>query len=340
MKVVPDQVHSFPGKSDELRATAPSERAVRSISRRTFVVGEYPDGSPISSPMLRLEGPRPGPVLWVQACVHGTEIVGPLAIHRFLKSVEIESMLGAVVCLILANPLAYRQQSRLTPQDGMNLNRVFPGRASGSISEQIAHRCFSEALKCADALVDLHSGGDHLRCCFHGLFHNDGSPSGKVSEQMARSIGTHRLCNLPPELFVGSALRAFAAAGKPAVLVESGGGARVNEADIDDEVQAIVGACRALGILPARASASETAPIGIGSELNILISTRGGIFCACVEPGQEVSDGEELGQIVDLYGDVVERFACESQRAWVAAIRRPYMPVFAGDDIAELVPMN
>jgi predicted deacylase len=305
------------------------------ISRSSLLLGEYPDGSAISSPVLVLKGRRPGRVLWVQACVHGTETVGPLAIHRFLKSVNSEAIEGTVICLMLANPLAYRQQTRLTPQDGANLNRVFPGRSGGSISEQIAYRCFSEALKRADALVDLHSGGDHLWCCFHALFRNDGSSSGEVSERMARNAGTQRLCNLPPDLFSGSALRAFAAAGKPAVLIESGGGARVTESDIDNEVRAIAGACRALGILLDEPTAFASSAV-IGSDLKILVASRGGIFCTGVTPGHDASVGEELGYIVDLHGDIVERFVCHS-RCWLAAIRRPYMPVFAGDDIAELV---
>jgi uncharacterized protein len=59
-----------------------------------------------------------------------------------------------------------------------------------------------------------------------------------------------------------------------------------------------------------------------------------------VEPGDEVAKGQALGTIVDLYGDVVETPRCPLDKAWVGSIRRPYMPIYAGDQVTELVALK
>src|SRR6185503_19097870 len=105
----------------------------------------YPDG-PVLSPVIIADGERDGPTLWLQACIHGPEVVGPLSIQRFLKSLDLKQLSGRVICLMLANPLGFRGYNRLTPQDGFNLNRVFPGDPGGHLSYQLAYRLLELSL--------------------------------------------------------------------------------------------------------------------------------------------------------------------------------------------------
>lgn len=46
----------------------------------------------------------------------------------------------------------------VSPLDGKNLNWVFPGRALGAASEQIAHWVFGNVISQAENYVDLHGG--------------------------------------------------------------------------------------------------------------------------------------------------------------------------------------
>lgn len=59
----------------------------------------------------------------------------------------------------MLNPLAVQAWSRNTPLDGLNLNRVFPGRAGGSVTERIADAVSRILLPMADTVFDLHSFG-------------------------------------------------------------------------------------------------------------------------------------------------------------------------------------
>jgi predicted deacylase len=310
-----------------------AESQPSTIAKGALVLGEYPDGSPITSPVILAQGSKSGPVLWVQGCVHGPEVAGPLGIQAFLSTLRLEELRGTLVCLLAANPLAFRDYRRFTPQDGANLNRVYPGRVDGGLSETMAHRSFSLATAAADAMIDLHSGGDHLICCHHVLYHDDGTAGGNRSAELARGVGAPLLCNVPSDSLAGAAFLSFAAGGKPAVLVESGGGARVTPEDIGNHARAIRGAAAFLGMLPLPGDAVATQQ---GGGLSILRSTRGGLFHPTAAVGQKLGPGEEIGRVVTLLGDVVETCRNPMRSAWLMALRRPYMPAYSGDELAEL----
>jgi len=301
------------------------------------VLGEYPDGTDIISPVLIAAGNKSGPVLWMQGAIHGPEVGGVLGMVQFIRELAVADLSGTIICLAVANPLGFRANQRLTPQDGANLNRLFPGKSDGTITEQIAYKIFGLVTKFADAVIDFHSGGDHLICCHHALFSNDGSDAGQLSERLARSAGTPNLWNVPIDFLAGAAFSSFIKYGKPALLIESGGGARVTEQDLKNYRDAIRGACQQMSMLPGRPPPLD---YRIGQTANVLKSTRGGIFFGSVEPGASATRNTELGRVVDLYGDVTETFHCPFDAAWVAAIRRPFMPIYSGEEVAEVVELT
>ena len=70
----------------------------------------------------------------------------------------------------------------------------------------------------------------------------------------------------------------------------------------------------------------------------IHIKTRaGGFWHPLVEPGQDVVEGQPIGQIVDIWGDTIQTTLCSFPRGWIGSIKRPFMAVYAGDQIIELV---
>ena len=167
--------------------TARSEKG--SITRGHVELGSNPDG-PMTSPVMIATGAKDGPTLWVQAGVHGPEVVGQLSIARFLKRLDISQLAGRIVCLMVANPLGFRGYNRLTPQDGMNLNRVFPGKPDGTTSEQLAHRLLELSLATGDVLLDLHSGGDLTITPFYVIWHRAPGEASANSAALSRNVGS------------------------------------------------------------------------------------------------------------------------------------------------------
>jgi hypothetical protein len=41
--------------------------------------------------------------------------------------------------------------------------------------------------------------------------------------------------------------------------------------------------------------------------------------------------------MVDIWGDVVATTVCSYEHAWIGSIKRPYMPIYNGDQVIELV---
>lgn len=305
------------------------------LAKGTVEIGRYPDG-PITSPVMVAEGRKPGPALFITCLVHGTEIIGPLAVARFLKALDFEQLSGRIVALLASNPLGLRHFNRLTPQDGMNLNRVFPGKVDGSVSEQIAHRVFTLAGEHGDVLLDLHSGGELTITAFYTIYTKDDSPAARESQRLSASVGSRYQWGSNEGWLKGALFSNFTRRyAKPAIIVESGGGARVTDQDFANYATALAGLTRALGMLPGAPPVAQDIRHG-GNAVHVKART-GGFWHPRVAPGDDMAADQVMGEVVDFYGDVVETVRCPFAQAWVGSIRRPYMAIFSGDQLVEVV---
>ena len=312
------------------------ERRAGAVTRGEIRLADYPDGLPISSPVMVATGSSDGPTLWVQALIHGPEVVGPTAILKFLKTLDLKKLRGTIIFLMSANPLGFRGYNRLTPQDGYNLNRVFPGDPNGHLSYQLAHRLLELSIENSDAMLDLHSGGDLTITCHYTLFHNNGTKEGQESERLAWASGAPNIWNSLEEDLRGCHFTNYTKIGKkPSLIVESGGGARVWKHDVERLEAAITGVAQAMGMLPGEVS--HKGEYRLGGDAIHLKCTRGGLFMPHVEEGADVVKGQHLGDIINFYGDVVEQIHCPVEEAWIGSIRRPNMPIYNGDQVFEIV---
>jgi predicted deacylase len=116
-----------------------------------------PDGSPLTIAVTVLVGRAPRPRLAAIAGVHGNEYPGPLALLDLAQTLDPASIAGTLVLVPFANPLAYNAGARVTPEDGVNLNRVFPGDPHGTLTNRVAYALVDGIIQDADLAVDLHS---------------------------------------------------------------------------------------------------------------------------------------------------------------------------------------
>ncbi|PBB80020.1 peptidase M14 [Mesorhizobium sp. WSM3879] len=128
------------------------------VSTGHLVVPKGADCEALSLPVFSLnkgEGPR----LLITGGCHGDESEGPIVARRMVEWLPERQTCGRVVILPVLNPPAVQAWTRNTPIDGLNLNRVFPGRADGSVTERIADAVSRLLLPTADTVFDLHSFG-------------------------------------------------------------------------------------------------------------------------------------------------------------------------------------
>jgi len=314
-----------------------AEAAPGELAKGVIQLGEDPLG-PLLSPVLLARGAEAGPRLYVQCLIHGGENVGPIALARFLRGLDLKALKGSVAGLLCANPLGQRQHSRLTPQDGANLNRIFPGKPDGSVSEQLAHRLLALAGEHGgDAVLDLHSGGELTITAFYVIHDAKGDgPAERAARRLAGQVGSRHQWGASEDWMEGTFLTNVTRRHrKPALIIESGGGARVRDEDLANFATALGGAARALGMLPGEPPAA--ADIRRGGNAVHVKCTRGGFWRPAVEPGQDMAGGQAMGEMIDAYGEVVETIRCPAREAWVGSIRRPWMPLYAGDQVVEVV---
>ncbi|MER9146939.1 succinylglutamate desuccinylase/aspartoacylase family protein [Mesorhizobium sp. M0871] len=128
------------------------------LSMGHLVVPEGSDCEALSLPVFSLnkgEGPR----LLITGGCHGNELEGPIVARRVIEWLPEAQTCGRIIVVPELNPLAVQASTRNTPVDGVNLNRVYPGRAGGSVTERIADAISRLLLPMADTVFDLHSFG-------------------------------------------------------------------------------------------------------------------------------------------------------------------------------------
>src|SRR5436190_14115055 len=130
------------------------------LTKGFLELAELPDGRPIQIPVMILRGEKPGPTLWLHGCVHGNEYCGTFIIHEVLRGLTPADLKGAVVALPALNITAFEKNQRMSPFEGYNagdLNRNFPGKADGSVTQQMAHAIYAPLKTYADYFIDFHT---------------------------------------------------------------------------------------------------------------------------------------------------------------------------------------
>ena len=103
-----------------------------------------------------------GPAALLTGGNHGDEYEGPLALYDLARTLDPKDVSGTVVIVPAMNYPAFRAGTRTSPIDKGNMNRSFPGRPDGTVTEKIADYFQRELLPRADIVFDFHSGGRTL----------------------------------------------------------------------------------------------------------------------------------------------------------------------------------
>jgi predicted deacylase len=252
----------------------------------------------VEIPFGVIEGERPGPCLLVTAGVHASEYCSIEAALRLMKRPS-AGLAGTILVLPILNMAGFRRRSiYVMPEDGRNLNRMFPGKSDGSISERLAHWLVTEVYPQADAYLDLH-GGD-LSEALHpfSLF-----PSGsEASKALAVAFG------LPVAVSAGGEGYTINAAGRlgvPSIIAEVSGNGIWDEAGVDQMMAGIDRVLHHLGMTAASGRPLAEAPPRIVT-MWVPTATTDGLWYPRKQLGEPVATGEALGEIRDIFGTVLE----------------------------------
>jgi predicted deacylase len=261
-------------------------------------------------PFSILNGVRPGPVLTLVAGTHGAEYPPILALQRLRSSIDPKDLSGTIVMIHVANMPAFLGRAiYYTPGDHKNLNRVFPGKADGTISERIAFTITREFIERTQYLADIHCGDANESLRPYLYWATNGAPElVERIRQMALAFGMDHIIldsGLPTDPAASLYLDATAITrGKPAISVESGGMGQSDEESIQRIERGVAGVLKHLKM---RATGPDPVQHAVFLGRNLVIdSQHTGIFYPMIEKGTRVAEGALIGRVTDFHGKTVE----------------------------------
>jgi uncharacterized protein len=153
------------------------------------------DGGNLGIGVHVLAGARPGPKVVVMMTSHGNEYMNIGGLMKLREELDLDQMSGDVVLIPVQNPVAFEMGARGTWMDGLwgdsgNLNRVWPGRANGWVSERIAHVISEAVLPGSTVVMDLHGPTREFQLSYGYL--GQGKP-GDLDYDLARAFGQELL---------------------------------------------------------------------------------------------------------------------------------------------------
>lgn len=277
--------------------------------------GILPDGTKVEIPIIIVNGVKEGLVFTILAAVHGNEVTGTPAIINVSKQINPKSMAGTFIGLPSANPLAYVTRSRGwvmdEPQAVRNLNRVFPGKIDGSITERIAYTIFNEVILKSTAVLDFHTGGYMVPMV--GYRYGFGELS-KKSFELADVAATKLVWKVP--MHPGTTHTEGAKQGIITLDTETMGGLSmpVRKKHIELWEKTITNIMKKLGIIEGEPevrkhiyfeTVREEGALG-GGFTTIEAVKNGGFMVPLVKLMDRVSKGQKLASIINLCGDEVD----------------------------------
>ena len=258
-------------------------------------------------PITVVRGAKPGPTLALIGGTHGSETAPIIALQRVRAMVDPAQLKGTLLIVHIANlPSFLGRTIYYSPVDGKNLNRVYPGKKDGTVSERIAFAITTEIIERADYLVDMHAGdgNESLRpYTYWNKLGLDDAVDAKARD-MALAWGhdhiiidTTRTRDREKSLYTQNTAHVR---GKPALTTETGAMGLASEDMVQRNVNGAFRMMRFLGMLPGPVEKVE-APVWL-SRYEVLTSPETGTFHATVEAGSTVSTGAVVGYVTDLFG--------------------------------------
>ena len=279
------------------------------------------EGIAVSTPVLVVNGSKPGPVLCLTAAVHGDELNGIEIVRRVLYNLNAVKLSGTVIGVPIVNLQGFRRGSRYLP-DRRDLNRFFPGDPRGSSASRIAHSFFYEVIDHCDALVDLHTGS----------FYRTNLPQLRAdlrdAEVLELSQGFDGTVVLQSEGAMGTLRQAAVAAGIPAVTLEAGEPLRLQETEVNHGVKTIQSLLGKMNMIKKTSFWGQPEPVYYQSAW--VRADQGGILFSEVDLGERVKEKEVLGTVTDPITNVrTEILSPYKGRVLGMALNQVVMPGFA-----------
>jgi len=285
-----------------------------------------------------------GPTVLLTGANHGDEYEGPIGLIDLIRTLDLERLNGRLIVIPALNYPAFLSATRVSPIDQINLNRTFPGKRNGTVTEMIAHYVESVLLPMADCAIDFHAGGSSLN--YLPTLFAPRSDDAAEREKLDRIVAAFAA---PRTLFIdgGRAMsgedRVIGAAARRNNVFfltgEFGGGASVNLDGLAVVKRGIAGLLAELGVLAPKVPLAAMPPsrrLVMDGPGHYAFAPCSGMFEPAFRLGDEISAGQLAGVIHDTVQPWKEPVPVTFGAAGVALCIRTFALTEAGDCLGHL----
>jgi predicted deacylase len=275
-------------------------------------VGEMPNSAPYLIPVLVVNGGQTGPTFFINATMHGDEVLGADIVRRCWSLLDPQELSGRLIAIPMANFAGVATRTRRNivemypgPQD---MNRIFPGNPVGIMTERLAATIMERFVAIADFTFDVHcaSVGGEWQAYTQIPAESDGLSPELTAE--ARALGKVFGTSLVLEGMdtPGSLGDEVLRAGKTASMVEFG---VANRSEASEREFGSTGLRNLLTHVGMLAGTVEPPPDQVIVRDLIRVRTdRGGFLDLLVRAGDQVEEGQLVARVTDIDTEVLQEF--------------------------------
>ena len=253
-------------------------------------------GTDVALPLRIERAARPGPVVLALGAIHGYEINGTGIVRQLAVEPGFTLEAGTLILVPVVNILGFERLSRYLP-DRRDLNRSFPGSASGSLTSRFAHTIFHQLVRQSDFCVDFHTAAVR-RTNFPNVRADLGDPA---VARLARAFGCSLIIDHPG--IQGSLRLAACQDGCPTITIEAGEVWKIESAVVELGLRGVRNVLLELGMIQGEPEAP--AYLAEANASTWVRADDGGILSFHIAPGDLVDKGQPVASITTLLG--VER---------------------------------
>jgi len=258
-------------------------------------------------PLAILKGSGKGPVFTIVAGVHGLEYPPIISVQELLGEINTDRLNGTLIIIPLANTASFfSRTSIVNPNDQVNLNGAFPGKATGSVTQKIAHYITTNIIPLSDVFLDVHGGGLNEDLIPFALFYDNNNypEQTKKARELSEISGFNYVVSYPftlrddePAKYV---FKQASQDGKIALSFESGKLGNIQKEAVSYIKKGIYNIMANLKMYNEQTPAPANL-IQLNNQTYIK-STETGIFYSHLKAGDAIKEGDLVGYTTDEFG--------------------------------------
>jgi N-alpha-acetyl-L-2,4-diaminobutyrate deacetylase len=281
-----------------------------------------------------------GPTALLTGGNHGDEYEGPVALSKLAQRLTAEEVSGRVIIIPFMNTPAFHAGRRTSPIDKGNLNRSFPGKPDGTVTEKIADYFRRTLLPLADVVLDIHSGGRTLDflpfAACHVLPDKHQQAQCEAGMQAFNAPYSMRMLELDAGAMYDTAAEQQ---GKVFVTTELGGGGSSSARSVAIAERGVRNLLVHAGVLQGEVELRPTVMLDMPDGSCFVASEHDGLLEMCRDLGDQVRKGEVIARVHDIKRTGAAPVEYRAGRDGLLAARHFPGLVQCGDTLAVVAEM-